>query len=264
MNNYPCLIRPISELKAKLLSASVFLVASGPTVNDFPFYKHRDGFFVAMNGSICKMVEERIRPTLYLCDDPSFPENRMKLIKLALDNSDFILFSKEVLDVVFRLDENILVGRNVFLLEKVNRLNGEKVFSDRRFSWNIRKDKELVSKFSLFSPKKCSIGFSVNLEKGYFSARTIPYVALQVVHYMGAGKVYLVGMDLNQEQGRVYEKGKKALPSSLSEHYSRNIFPSFKLVSERIIKKDVFEVYNLSPSSRLPSNVIQKISYDQI
>lgn len=254
----------ITELKSMFSSKSVFLIASGPSVNDFPFSKYNDALFVSMNGSIYKIIEEKIKPILYLCDDPSFPENRMDAIRLAVNNAEVVAFSNEVLNVILRLEPSLIENGNVYLIDKVNRADGVKVLSDRKFSWSVRNDKDFVSKFSIFSSKKCSIGFSYNLEKGYFGARTIPYVALQVAHYMGVNKAFLVGVDLNQEQGRFYERGEKALPSSLSNHYARNILPSFKLLAKNVIQQGRFEVYNLSPTSRLPNDVIPKINYEEL
>jgi KDO transferase-3 len=254
----------ISDFKFKYLDKSVFVVASGPSANDFPFDKYKDALYIGMNGSIYKLAEKKIKPVLYLCDDPGFPNSRMDAIKLAVEQSEAVAFSQDVIDVILRSDANLLNGKNIYLMKKVNRMGSTKELSDKKFAWNIRNDSDFVSNFSFFSAKKCSIGFSFNLEKGYFVARTIPYVALQFAHYMGFSKAYLIGVDLNQEQGRFYEQGENALQSSLNEHYARNILPSFKLVADRVIKRGVFEIYNLSAESRLPADVIPKINYQEL
>jgi Kdo-III transferase WaaZ len=117
--------------------------------------------------------------------------------------------------------------------------------------------------FSWFRQKPNRIGFSRNLEKGYFSSRTIPYAGIQLAYHLGFNRVFVVGMDLNSSLGRFYEQGCEAVRSRLDGDYEHYILPCFELMAERVINPD-FRVFNLSPNSRLPASVVPKLDLDQL
>lgn len=243
---------------------NVFILASGPSVAGFPIEKYRDSSFVAMNGSILACSEHEIQPCFYICDDESFARDRTELAILGLRRARHVGMSFAVLSRVYAADPHCLEGVSVFLLERANRFLDERHLSHRAYAWSIRRDHELHSMFSLFSKNKNRIGFSMNLDKGYFVARTIPYVALQLCWQLGFKKVFMVGVDMSQEQGRFYEKGSAAAPSSLDDSFSKTILPSFIFMRRKVVRKDIFEVYNLSKGSRIPDSVIKKIGLEEL
>lgn len=67
--------------------------------------------------------------------------------------------------------------------------------------------------------KSKNIGFSKDITDGYFCARTIAYVALQLAYYLGFKRVFFVGLDLNSEVGRFYDK-KDPLPTTLDKGWT--------------------------------------------
>ena len=131
------------------------------------------------------------------------------------------------------------------------------------FAFRTLFDPELVGKFSLFSQKKNRIGFSKNLEKGYYCARTIPYVGLQAAYYLGFSKVFFSGLDLTSTKGRFYEARLNVLESTLDKDYSGFIYPSFQLCSQKIFNSK-FMGYNLSVASKLPNSVLYKVKVSSI
>jgi Kdo-III transferase WaaZ len=256
-------IRSFSEVSEEF-GGSVFIVASGPTVKDFDFESYREQSFIAVNGSVSIFLDKDIRPCFYLCDDVGFARGRVDLLKRGLYVSTHVAMSFAVFSVLYESDKSCLIGKSIFLLERVNRpIYGDAV-SDRKYAWSIRHDKDLICGFSIFRRSPNRIGFSRNLDKGYFVARTIPYVALQLSYCIGAKRVFLVGVDFNSGAGRFYESGAHALPSSLDEDYDKLILPSFKFMSDKIVKASKFEVYNLSLSSRLPMSVVPKIEASEL
>ncbi|MNG00047.1 lipopolysaccharide core biosynthesis protein [compost metagenome] len=90
------------------------------------------------------------------------------------------------------------------------------------------------------------------------------YVALQIAYHAGFNKVFMVGVDLNQNVGRFYEnRHSKLSPCGLDQHFDSRILPSFELLAESVVDKD-FAVYNLSPTSRLPRTVIPYKTLDEV
>lgn len=79
----------------------------------------------------------------------------------------------------------------------------------------VRRDADFECKFSWFRQGQNRIGFSCNLEKGYFSSRTIPYAGIQMAYHLGFSQVFMVGMDLDPSKSRLYEQGGDAVRSRL-------------------------------------------------
>lgn len=252
-------VRSFSEM-AKSSQGDVFLVASGPSIKDFPLSKYSAHPFIAMNGSILACLEHDITPHFYLCDDEGFAHDRSSLVLLGVEQAENVALSLEALSRVHEAYPGCLKGRSVFILERVNRFIGREPLSDRAYAWSIRRDPELISGFSLFKRSPNRIGFSLNMDKGYFVARTIPYVGLQLCHQLGYSRLFLIGVDLNGKGGRFYEAGRGALGTSLDEDFEKYILPSFKWMSRRVMNNENFQVFNMSLGSRMPSSVLPKLS----
>lgn len=250
-------LKSFSQL-AKSYSGSAFLLASGASAENFPIEDFKSQVFFAMNGSIVKCIECNVHPEFYVCDDPNFVVGRPDLAIDGVVRSKNVAMGLDCFNEIYKHDQSVLIGKNLYLLTRANRYHDRKPMSDRHFAWSIRKDNELKSSFSLFRSKPNRIGFSMNMNKGYFVGRTIPYAALQLSFYMGFSNVFLVGMDLNPSVGRFYEGKGRVLPTTLDEDYFDYIEPSFKFLSKEILS-DKFRVYNLSKNSRLPGFIIPKV-----
>lgn len=243
---------------------AVFIIASGPSVKDFPLQRYAGYPMLAMNGSISCFAEAGIAPYFYLCDDSSFVRNRLPLLLQASERAANLALSPRVIESLLERQPHALDGRSVYDFERVNRPpEGGEALGDRAFARMARGDADFECNFSWFRQKPNRIGFSRNLEKGYFSSRTIPYAGIQMAYHLGFSQVFLVGMDLDSSKGRFYEQGVDAVRSRLDGDYDDYILPCFELLAERVIKAD-FQVYNLSLHSRLPTQIVPKLSLDQL
>lgn len=241
-------------------SGAIFLLASGPSSAQFPLQSYPWVPLMAMNGSILRCMDEGIRPLFYLCDDPNFVIGRPELALKGVLHSDNLAMSLDVLEQIHTSSPSALQGKKVYLLERVNRGGGKAILSDRAYAWSIRNDPELISNFSLLRRKPNRIGFSLNLRRGYFGSRTVPFAGLQLACHLGFRQAFLIGMDLRQAGGRFYEKGSGALPSSLDEDFEQYILPSFQLMAKKIAPRTGLRVFNLSTDSRMPDSVVPKLS----
>lgn len=245
-------------------SGALFIVASGPSAKDFPLQRYADYPMLAMNGSVCSFAAAGIAPLFYLCDDSSFVRNRLALMLQAVGLAQHLALSPQVVDSLLERQPDALAGRSVLRFDRVNRpVAGRKALLDRQFARLARQDADLECRFSWFRQKPNRIGFSRNLEKGYFSSRTIPYAGLQLAYHLGFSRVFLVGVDLDSSKGRFYEQGGEAVPSRLDGDYEDYILPSFQLMAERVVHPG-FQVFNLSRDSRLPASLVPKITMEQL
>ncbi|TRX74050.1 lipopolysaccharide core biosynthesis protein [Pseudomonas mangiferae] len=244
-------------------SGPVIIFASGPSAAGFPLDRYRHLPMMAVNGSIVRFAELGIRPLFYLCDDRGFVLDRLPLAIQGVSLAERAGLGLDALKTLLGLAPECLDGREVHLMQRVNRpLEGEPL-SNRRYAWQVRNDPDIECGFSLFRQKPNRIGFSRNLGKGYFGSRTIPYAGLQLAHHLGFDKVFLVGLDLNPGPGRFYEQGPDAVPSRIDDDYADYILPSFELMARRVSGPG-FQVYNLSTGSRLPDSLVPKIGLDQL
>lgn len=243
---------------------ALFIIASGPSARDFPLHRYARYPMLAMNGSICCFAEADVAPYFYLCDDSSFVRNRLPLLLDATRLAQNLALSLRVIDSLLEREPQALDRRSLYCFERVNRpLQGLAPTSDREFARSARKDPDLECGFSWFRQKPNRIGFSRNLEKGYFSSRTIPYAGIQLAYHLGFSQVFVVGMDLDSSKGRFYEQGSDAVPSRLDGDYEDYILPCFEMLAQRVVNPN-FRVYNLSLESRLPSSVVPKLNLDQL
>ncbi len=244
-------------------SGPVVIIASGPSVKDFPMDRYRHLPMMAVNGSSVCFEGTGIAPLFYLCDDGDVAEKKISAVSSGMLAAQYVAMGFGALERVAQLQPDAILNSNLYLMERVNRWYGISRVSDRRFAWRERNNPEYEIAWSLFSQKRCSLGFSRNFSRGYFSARTIPYAALQLAYYLGFNQVFLVGLDMRPELGQFYDPQGKAVRSCLDEDYDSHIFPSFRLMSERVVD-DSFRVYNMSGISRLPSSVAPKLSLAEL
>ena len=116
---------------------------------------------------------------------------------------------------------------------------------------------------ALWSKRARSIAFSKDLSQGFFDARTVAYVALQLAYHLGFEEVLLVGVDLDQTVGRFYEteEGQHS-PCGLDQHWDSRILPSLTLMARQVVNEH-FHVYNLSAASRIPTELIPKVNLSE-
>lgn len=237
-----------------------FIIASGPSVNGFPLERYSHIPMFAVNGSLAAFKASGVRPYFYVCDDPNYGDAKSEVVVDAVNCSTNVAVSPSVMDQVLKHHGEFRPANNpLYLVERLNRPWQGEAMSDRRFSWSIRKDPDLMCQFSLLSKKANRIGFSKNIEKGYFCARTVPYVALQLAYYLGFSHVVLVGVDLNSGAGRFYEEGEAPMLSALDDDYEGLILPSFRYMSQKFNRAPGFKVFNLFTQSRLPASVVPRL-----
>lgn len=228
----------------------VFIVASGASTNDFPLHEYAHIPMITMNGAISKFTGTGVRPFFYVCTDQGFSEQQPALFTEAMRLSERVaLWEHHVWHT------NVLPQGELYLLRRAPKLTWRE--------W-LRPDKDLVRHRKIGNGRNKTLGFSKNLQRGFFDARTVAYLALQLAYHLGFTKVFLVGVDLDQSVSRFYEPHVTLTsPCVLDEHFYTRIMPSFEILSKRVMNKD-FQVYNLSSVSRIPPTLIPRLTLDEV
>ncbi|WP_137807495.1 6-hydroxymethylpterin diphosphokinase MptE-like protein [Pseudomonas sp. G(2018)] len=245
----PLQVHDLDECR-NIQKGSVFIVASGPSAKDFPLERFADVPMITMNGAISKFIGTGIKPFFYVCTDQGFSRQQPELFSQAMRLSERVALSE---DHVWHT--TVKPSGQLYLLSRAPKLSWSDLF---------RNDNELVRSRKLGTGRNRSLGFSKNLKRGFFDARTVAYLALQLAYHLGFTKVFLVGVDLNQSANRFYEApGVFASPCRLDEHFYTRILPSFEILSKYVMNKD-FQVYNLSDVSRIPEELVARVSLDEL
>ncbi|MGU9855407.1 lipopolysaccharide biosynthesis protein [Pseudomonas sp. LF245] len=228
-------------------TGAVFIIASGMSGAAFPIEKFAHVPMITMNGAISMFMGTDVKPCFYACTDKSFSEQQPGLFEYAM-----------------------AVSQNVALWEDHARASGihpagrlYTLSKAKKPSWfdTVRgKHVALVTNHPLPGAHQRPIGFSKDMSEGFFDARTVAYLTLQLAYHLGFSKVFLVGVDLHEKSGRFYENRESiSSPCGLDQHYYTRILPSFELMARKVVG-DSFRVYNLSDCSRIPESVVPRVT----
>ena len=101
-------------------------------------------------------------------------------------------------------------------------------------------------------------GFSLNLARGFFHASTTTMLAIQLASYLGAKRIFLLGVDLNYSgnKARSYDLNNSEIPDAFLSYQIKNIVNAAKVLEQYSI-----QLINLSENSFLkPYLDFKKIS----
>ncbi|WP_318196223.1 MULTISPECIES: lipopolysaccharide biosynthesis protein [Pseudomonas] len=232
-------------------SGPVFIVASGRSAAGFPLEAFSDVPMITMNGAISMFLDTPIKPFFYACTDRDFSVQQPELFAQAMLRSERVALWQDHF-----AGAHVATEAELYFLKKAPK--------PKLTDFLSRNNQDLVRNRSFLGCRRKSLGFSKNLQHGFFDARTVAYLALQIAYHAGFNRVFLVGVDLDQNLGRFYESpGTTASPCGLDQHFESRILPSFQLVADSVISKD-FAVYNLSATSRIPRNLIAYKSLEEV
>lgn len=252
-----CNFTAFDKIQNNHLGKTAFIIASGPSLKLIDIRVLRDRFTFGVNGAIVKFAESGISPSYYVISDEEFVYHRPQLVEMLLqDKHCHCFFTPQAIDAICQINPGLLQGHpKISVFHNHFKDFGKAALEYAEIADMASHDPEIVTRDG-------RIGFSLNPAKGVFTAHTVPYFALQIAYGLGFRTVNLVGLDLGSQGGetRFYEKGAAAMPSHLDRDYANAILPSFEIVAE-LCRNQTLQVFNLSPFSRLPDNVIPKKNF---
>ncbi|MFJ4157853.1 lipopolysaccharide biosynthesis protein [Pseudomonas sp. NPDC089752] len=224
----------------------VVILASGASAKQFPLRDFAHLPVIAMNGSVALTAACAVKPFFYVCTDKSFRDQQPELFATALrDSQRLALWPEQFVGADIPDDTECYPLHKADTPGLIDGLRGH--------------GSSHVCSRALWSKRARSIAFSKDLSTGYYDARTVAYVALQLAYHLGFEQVLMVGVDLDQTVGRFYERdGGEHSPCGLDQHWDTRILPSLTLMAEQVVNEH-FQVYNLSAVSRIPPEIIPKI-----
>lgn len=240
-----------------------YILASGPSVGSLDLAKLKGQSIIAVNGTSLLLERYGLRALVYMITDSSFFKGRRSLVQKGFNYAQYFATTPQVLRQIIKGRLAIFDTIKVIFFEFVNqRLGYPKLNDPQALYLKSCNDKRHVLLPTQTSTYNNELGFSSALEAGVFSGRTVVGTALQLAYAMGFRRVYLLGVDMNVDQGtRFYENSKEALRCHLARDYDRVIGPFFEIVAS-MRGRHGFEVFNVSTNSRIPESVIPRVSFE--
>ncbi len=240
-----------------LVKDDIWVLATGPSVKELDLSRLKDKKVMGVNGAIAICQQHGIVPTYYASSDHNFFSDRMDLVKEAIASGAHCFFSFNGLARICERAPELIATGKISFFEIVNRYYGIPRIDSNDLLRCGSNDPDL-----LISDNNPKVGWSHDIRKGVFAAKTITYSACQIANFLQARNIFILGMDLGNPQGqpiRAYESGPQACNSSLFKDYEKTILPSFQFLSQLNLPT---RVWNLSLNSRLPNDVIPKLSFE--
>ena len=134
-------LKPLANLKRKH-SGPCFLVATGPSVNDFDLSKISRFPVMAVNGAVKVLKKYDIKPQYYMINDVSFFRDRFDYVEEVIDSNATCFFSASGLSEICNKNIGLLQGADIYLMEKVNHRFGRVRLTRKKLSTLISSDKD--------------------------------------------------------------------------------------------------------------------------
>lgn len=230
------------ELKKSLcLDSSVYIIGSGPSIREQDIGKLKSKNTILLNGAINLIESSGIDPIMIVVTDSSFIRNRFEIIKAVPPNISLALQFSVVREILLRIPD-FFESRSLFLLrEREERISIEPV-ENRRFL-------ETFSEIETF---------------GVLHSGTVMSAAIQIAAYLKFSKIFLLGFDIgNANLPRFYETDNNKVRCGLLNDYEKEILPFMRLTKEYFDKCKNQHIWNCSPSTLLPYEIIPYFDFEE-
>lgn len=161
----------LTKLKNKYINERCFIVATGPSMK-MKYLKYlKNEYTFSMNNITKYYAKTKWRPTFYVIQDLEALEENIVRIKKEKNSKIFINY---------KIHKKIKNDKNKILYPHYNGLHSSRM--DKKF---------ITNKFSKDA--------SIEVFDGY----TVTYSIIQIAHYLGFKKIYLIGVDNNFKNPKI-------------------------------------------------------------
>ena len=255
-------IVPLSDLEELHDSreGSCFILASGPSAKEIDVDALGGIPIIAVKGAIHKFQDSETKPEFWVSSDTAFLKRKYEIFKSGLNFECQCFFCLETLSFVIEREQDLLEGKKIALIETVKDKHGGSChLTKNKLFKRINNDPNLLVEKRKLGGHNRLVGFSRDISKGLFVARTATYYAVQIAYFLGFRNVFILGMDLSTSQGRHFYEESHGYTFDWNKHYDNHIKPAFETIN-RFKELNDFSVYNLSEKSVLSKDVLPKIS----
>lgn len=238
---------------------TVHLILSGPSIAEIPYDRMNIQCAMGVNGAIV-LANKYDLPFKYYCIiDQNFVRDRIALVREIVSRDLTLYVSPEVLRYIVQGVPQEEIRCRICIIELILERAYQRSTAPATLVRMVQANPDLH-----LLDAELGLGFSFNAALGVFDADTVAYAALQVLFSYGARNLYVHGLDLSLENGlRFYDEGVSPQSSRLARHFARVIEPSFRFAARHWAERGL-SVYNLSPVSALPPDVIERKDWREL
>lgn len=236
------------------VTGDITILATGPSINTLDLNLLSGSTFIGVNGAY--RLRDTIKFDYYVIVDRGFVENRFDLVAEVLVDQELVLFTTvHCLNDMLRRFPLKDVKCRLAIIEDLS----FKVFQEKIKPQEYRTHYSGKEGLVLYPTEPCS-GFAWDIRQGIFDAGTVAYWALQISPWLGANRILLAGVDMNNFKApRFYETEQDKLPSYLESNFESVIQPAF-LHASRELKRAGIKTYNLSLNSGLGDEIFTRVT----
>lgn len=233
------------------------LIASGPSVAQIDYAALPMQNVIGVNGAIALLERAPIQFSYYCILDAGFVRLRPDLARRIVA-CDLVLFVTPI--VLARLLETFpdrAFRCRLYLVDDI--VNRALQPASSREA--LRADPALAARAAFFDEGEC-LGYSFDIDNGFFHGGTVAYFALQVATWLGFTEVYLHGIDLRNAATtpRFYETMETRMQTRLDVDFAGMIEPAFRHAS-KVLRRRGVRVINLSRDSALGDHIFEKVDW---
>lgn len=237
---------------------NVVIFLSGPTSVNTSLALLKNSDVIAVNGSARYLLDNEIKPFIYVLTDDRFLLQRNEDFKLFVKESKFTIVNCDVYEKASIEDKRFL-QENCYIIKMLYKREKGGFFKKIKFKILSMKNKNILISVP-WSKRKRLVGFSLDISDGYCSCHTVAYAAIQIAYSLRYTKIICSGLDLVDSCSRFYDKnGEPSMPSELSRDLGK-ILPFFQFMRDNVTD---INIYNLSNNTAIDYNVIPYIEADE-
>ncbi|MDU3155635.1 3-deoxy-D-manno-oct-2-ulosonate III transferase WaaZ [Hafnia alvei] len=237
-------------MKEKMYENAVIFL-SGPTSVNTPISLLNKSDVIAVNGSARYLIENEIKPFIYVLTDDRFLLQRNDDFKFFVKNSQHTIVNCDVFEKA-SLEDKQFLQENCHIMKMLYKREKGGFFKKIKFKILSLRNKNILIDVPM-SKRRRLVGFSLDISDGYCSCHTVAYAAIQIAYSLRYTKIICSGLDLVDACSRFYDKnGESSMPSELSRDLGK-ILPFFQFMKSNV--KDI-EIYNLSNNTAIDYKII--------
>ncbi|MBT0727411.1 3-deoxy-D-manno-oct-2-ulosonate III transferase WaaZ [Rosenbergiella australiborealis] len=247
----------LNDLRQKRKHKECLIFLSGPSAAEVSLSLLRAKDIIAVNGSAHYLIDNEIKPFIYLVTDGRFPLQRFEEFKRFSTESCFTFINQEVYDSA-PADLQAWLNDHCFILKELYKREKAGPLKKIRYGLFCAKYPSVIMDVP-FSRKKRLKGFSKDITIGYCNCKTVAYAAIQLAYSLAYQKIICAGFDLTQGGQRFYDRrGEATMPSELSKD-TQKIIAVLRFMKEKVNPP----VYTLSTVTSIPYDIIPLIKDDE-
>ncbi|WP_313522868.1 glycosyl transferase [Shinella sp.] len=219
---------------------SIFIVGSGPSINDNDLVTMEKRSGILLNGAIGLIGQAITEPLAIAIEDERFIWRHFALVRAHASPETILLLSTEVIRAICEIEPAFLDGRKIILIDNIRKPYRKMLQSPDSLS---------ALPFVVLDGER-ETGLSLDPDKGVFQGGSVAISALQFAMFCEPREIGLLGIDIvNADQPRFYERAGQVAGSGIVRARSR-IMAHFRLAKEICARRGI-TIHNHSAVSAL-------------